>query len=106
LKKEPIVLGHECSVTVVKAGKQWKDNFKKGDRFIVQADIYYNGVGYAFGYLIPGGMEQYTYLDERVLAGDDGCYLLPVQPTTGLVLRIGRAMGLCRNVVSLKDKSL
>ncbi|HOV33790.1 MAG TPA: alcohol dehydrogenase catalytic domain-containing protein [Candidatus Hydrogenedens sp.] len=83
LQKEPIVLGHECSVTVVKAGKRWKDNFKKGDRFIVQADIYYNGVGYAFGYLIPGGMEQYTYLDERVLAGDDGCYLLPVQPTTG-----------------------
>ncbi len=83
LTEEPIVLGHECAVTVVKAGKQWADKFKKGDRFIVQADIYYKGVGYAFGYLIPGGMQQYTYLDEKALAGDDGCYLLPVQPTTG-----------------------
>ncbi len=83
LAEEPIVLGHECAVTVVKAGKNWAEKFKKGDRFIVQADIYYKGVGYAFGYLIPGGMEQYTYLDERVLAGDDGCYLLPVKETTG-----------------------
>ncbi|MCA1900724.1 MAG: alcohol dehydrogenase catalytic domain-containing protein [Candidatus Hydrogenedens sp.] len=83
LAEEPIVLGHECAVTVVKAGSQWAKAFKKGDRFIVQADIYYKGVGYAFGYLIPGGMQQYTYLDEKALAGDDGCYLLPVKPTTG-----------------------
>lgn len=83
LAEEPIVLGHECAVTVVKAGSQWAKTFKKGDRFIVQADIYYKGLGYAFGYLIPGGMQQYTYLDEKALAGDDGCYLLPVQPTTG-----------------------
>ncbi len=83
LAEEPIVLGHECAVTVVKAGSQWADTFKIGDRFIVQADIYYKGLGYAFGYLIPGGMQQYTYLDEKALAGDDGCYLLPVQPTTG-----------------------
>lgn len=83
LAEEPIVLGHECAVTVVKAGKLWVDQFKKGDRFIVQADIYYKGKGYAFGYLIPGGMEQFTYLDERVLAGDDGCYLLKVKDSTG-----------------------
>ena len=83
LAEEPIVLGHECAVTVVKVGTQWAKTFKKGDRFIVQADIYYKGVGYAFGYLIPGGMQQYTYLDEKALAGDDGCYLLPVKPTTG-----------------------
>ncbi len=83
LAEEPIVLGHECAVTVVKAGRKWAEDFKRGDRFIVQADIYYKGVGYAFGYLIAGGMEQYTYLDERVLAGDDGCYLLPVKESTG-----------------------
>ncbi|MCX8066183.1 MAG: alcohol dehydrogenase catalytic domain-containing protein [Candidatus Hydrogenedentes bacterium] len=83
LSEEPIVLGHECAVTVVKAGKLWAEQFKKGERFIVQADIYYKGVGYAFGYLIPGGMEQFTYLDEKSLAGDDGCYLLKVKDTTG-----------------------
>lgn len=83
LAKEPTVLGHECAATVVKVGKQWKDTFKAGDRFIVQADIYYKGQGYAFGYLIPGGLGQYTYLDERALDGDEGCYLLPVKSSTG-----------------------
>jgi threonine dehydrogenase-like Zn-dependent dehydrogenase len=83
LANDPTVLGHECAVTVVQVGEQWRKNFTPGDRFIVQADIYYKGLGFAFGYLIPGGMEQYCYLDERALAGDEGCYLLPVKPETG-----------------------
>ncbi|HOE66517.1 MAG TPA: alcohol dehydrogenase catalytic domain-containing protein [Candidatus Hydrogenedentes bacterium] len=83
LAADPTVLGHECSVTVVKVGKQWANAFKPGDRFIVQADIYYKGENFAFGYLIPGGLAEYAYLDERALAGDEGCYLLPVQPDTG-----------------------
>lgn len=83
LAVEPTVLGHECSATVVAVGANWKDQFKPGQRFIVQADIYYKGEGYAFGYLIPGGLAEYFYLDERALAGDEGCYLLPVQDDTG-----------------------
>jgi threonine dehydrogenase-like Zn-dependent dehydrogenase len=83
LSVDPTVLGHECSVTVVKVGAQWKDTFRVGDRYVVQADIYVSGVGYAFGYLIPGGMQQYCHLDERALAGDEGCYLIPVRPETG-----------------------
>lgn len=83
LAVEPTVLGHECSATVVSVGDQWRDQFKVGDKFIVQADIYYKGEGYAFGYLIPGGLSEYFYLDERALAGDEGCYLLPVEPETG-----------------------
>jgi len=83
LAVEPTVLGHECSVTIVEVGQQWKDTFRAGERYVVQADIYVNGVGYAFGYLIPGGMQQYCYLDERALAGDEGCYLIPVKAETG-----------------------
>jgi threonine dehydrogenase-like Zn-dependent dehydrogenase len=83
LATDPTVLGHECSVTVVAVGTQWQDMFKKGERYIVQADIYYKGLNYAFGYLIPGGLAQYCYLDERALAGDEGCYLLPVRDETG-----------------------
>lgn len=83
LVNEPTVLGHECSVTVVAVGKDWVGKFHPGERYIVQADIYYKGVGIAFGYLIRGGMAQYTYLDERALNGDEGCYLLPVNPDTG-----------------------
>lgn len=83
LATNPTVLGHEASVTVVRVGAQWKDKFEVGERYIVQADIYYKGLGYAFGYLIPGGLEQYCFLDEKALDGDEGCYLLPVKPETG-----------------------
>jgi L-sorbose 1-phosphate reductase len=83
LPNDPTVLGHECSVTVVKAGDKWKDHFKPGQRYIVQADVYVGGVGYAFGYMIPGGMQQFCYVDDKLLAGDEGCYLLPVEDSVG-----------------------
>jgi threonine dehydrogenase-like Zn-dependent dehydrogenase len=83
LAQDPTVLGHEAAVTVVSVGEQWKDQFRPGQRFIVQADIYYKGEGFAYGYLIPGGLAQFCRFDERALAGDEGCYLLPVQPDTG-----------------------
>ena len=83
LANDPTVLGHECACTIVKVGAKWADKFTPGDRFIVQADIYYKGVGYAFGYMIPGGLQEYALLDERALAGDEGCYLLPVKAETG-----------------------
>lgn len=83
LVSDPTVLGHECAATMVAVGNRWRDKFSPGDRFIVQSDIYYKGVGYAFGYMIPGGLAEYAYLDERALDGDEGCYLLPVKPTTG-----------------------
>src|SRR5690606_5732745 len=57
--------------------------YQIGDRFIVQADIYAGGVGYAYGYEIQGGFSQYNVIDQRVLNGDGGNYLLPVKPTTG-----------------------
>jgi threonine dehydrogenase-like Zn-dependent dehydrogenase len=83
MKKEPVVLGHEVSLTVVGVGDNLKEQYKVGDRFIVQADIYDKGVNYAYGYMIQGGMSQYNVIDQRVLNGDDGNYLLPVQPDTG-----------------------
>ena len=38
LASDPTVLGHECSATVVAVGESWKDTFKIGQRYIVQAD--------------------------------------------------------------------
>jgi threonine dehydrogenase-like Zn-dependent dehydrogenase len=83
MKQDPVVLGHEVSMTVVGVGEKLKDEYKIGDRFIIQADIYDQGVNYAYGYMIQGGMSQYGVIDRRILAGDDGNYLLPVQPDTG-----------------------
>ncbi len=83
MKENPVVLGHEVSLTVVAVGDELRDQYKIGDRFIVQADIFVNGVGYAYGYEMQGGLSEYTVIDQRVLNGDHGNYLIPVAHETG-----------------------
>ncbi len=83
LKRDPVIMGHEVALTVVKAGENQREKFTPGQRFIVQADVYYKGVNLAYGYALPGGMSQYGLVGPEVLQGDEGCYLLPIQETTG-----------------------
>jgi len=83
MKDDPVVLGHEVSMTVVGVGEALRGQYKVGDRFIIQADIYVGGIGYAYGYEIDGGLSEYAVIDQRVLNGDHGNYLIPVQPGTG-----------------------
>jgi len=78
MAKDPIILGHEVSITVVRVGEKLRNQYKIGDRFIVQADIFVNGVGYAYGYEIQGGLADYAVIDQRVLNGDHGNYLIPI----------------------------
>ncbi len=78
LAKDPVIPGHEAVMTIVKVGEKLKKRFSVGQRFIIQADIYYKGVGWAYGYALDGGMAQYSLLGEKVLNGDEGCYLLPL----------------------------
>lgn len=85
LSKDPIIPGHEAAVTVVGVGENLKGKFHVGERFIVQADIYYKGVNLAYGYMLPGALEQYGVIGKEILEGDEGCYLLPVQDSTGYV---------------------
>ena len=61
IKKDPVVLGHEIALTVVGVGDNLKDRYHVGDRFIVQADIWKNGVNLAYGYMTRGGLSQYLY---------------------------------------------
>lgn len=82
LSREPIIPGHEAVMTIVKVGKKLSDQFEIGRRFIIQADIYVNGKGFAYGYAINGGMAQYSRIDQRILNGDEGCYLLPLKDST------------------------
>ncbi|HET6453035.1 MAG TPA: alcohol dehydrogenase catalytic domain-containing protein [Armatimonadota bacterium] len=83
LEKDPVTLGHEPSITVVGVGEQLKDKFKVGDRFIVQADVFYGGKSMAFGYVLPGAQTQYQVLTKELLEGDEGTYLFPLADSTG-----------------------
>jgi len=79
LSKEPGRLGHEVSLTVVKAGKNLQDDFVQGQRFAVQPDIYQDGKSTAYGYTIPGGLIQYHLIGSEMLDTDEGVCLLPVE---------------------------
>ncbi len=79
MRERPVVLGHEVSITVVGVGEALRDQYKVGDRFIVQADIFYHGENCSYGYEIDGGLSEYTVIDQRVLNGDHGNYLIPIQ---------------------------
>jgi threonine dehydrogenase-like Zn-dependent dehydrogenase len=85
LKKNPVTLGHEVSCTVVGVGEELKDKFQIGDRFIVQADVFYQGVSMAYGYAISGGLAEYSVIPKSMIEGDEGCYLLPLEPKDGYV---------------------
>jgi NAD(P)-dependent dehydrogenase (short-subunit alcohol dehydrogenase family)/threonine dehydrogenase-like Zn-dependent dehydrogenase len=83
LKKDPVILGHEVALTIVKVGAERTEDFSVGDRFVVQADIYYNGEGLAFGYALHGGLQQFVTIPTPILDGDDGCYLIPIPDGIG-----------------------
>ncbi len=83
MAKDPVVLGHEVALTIVKVGENRRDDFAVGDRFVVQAEIFYRGENLAFGYALHGGLEQFVRLGPPILDGDDGCYLIPIPEGIG-----------------------
>ncbi len=83
LRSEPTRLGHEVSVTVIEVGDDLASRFKPGQRLAIQPDIHIDGRSTAYGYTIPGGLVQYHLIGSEVLDGDDGAYVLPVDPELG-----------------------
>lgn len=83
MRKDPVVMGHEVALTIVGVGDRLRDRYRPGDRFIVQADIWYQGRNLAYGYKIQGGLAPYGVITREILEGDGGCYLIPVRPETG-----------------------
>jgi threonine dehydrogenase-like Zn-dependent dehydrogenase len=83
MAEDPVVLGHEIAMTVVGVGETLRETYRVGDRLTIQSDVIAGGVGYAYGYEIPGGLAQYNVIDRRVLQGDEGDYLLRVKDDTG-----------------------
>ncbi len=77
----PTVPGHETVVTIEAVGPDVED-FKQGDRFLVQTDYRWlrtassNG---AFGYNFEGALQEYVLMDERIITSPDGeSMLIPV----------------------------
>ncbi len=85
LAKNPVTLGHEVSCTVVGVGETLVGRFEVGQRFVVQADVFYQGKSMAYGYAISGGLAEYSVIPKQIIDGDEGCYLLPLRPDTGYV---------------------
>jgi threonine dehydrogenase-like Zn-dependent dehydrogenase len=83
LRTNPVVQGHEVTLTVVAVGEAWRNRFTPGQRFALQADIYYRGLNLAYGYVFMGGLAQYSLLGPAILDGDEGSYTLPVPPGLG-----------------------
>ncbi len=80
---DPVVLGHEVALTIVQVGENRREDFEVGDRFVVQAEIFYRGENLAFGYALHGGLEQFARIGPEILDGDDGCYLIPISDEMG-----------------------
>src|SRR5438105_15906517 len=49
LATDPVTLGHEVSCTVVGVGEELRDRFHVGERFVIQADVFYQGKSMAYG---------------------------------------------------------
>jgi threonine dehydrogenase-like Zn-dependent dehydrogenase len=83
LANDPTRLGHEVALTIVKVGKNLKNNYKPGQRLAVQPDIYQQGKSTAYGYTVPGGMIQFHLIGDEVLKTDAGACLLPLEEGMG-----------------------
>ena len=83
LQADPTIPGHEASLTITAIGANLQGSYRVGDRFIVQADVIYQGVPQAYGYAIPGALGQFSLIPRAMLEGDEGNYLLAVAPETG-----------------------
>ena len=80
MQKEPVVLGHEVSITVLGVGKNLDGLYKVGDRLTLETDIITNGKTLAYGYWFQGGLSQYSVIGPEIYASDLGNNLIKVHP--------------------------
>ncbi len=78
MQKEPVVLGHEVSMTVMAVGAKLKGRFQAGDRLTLETDIAVRGKFLAYGYWFQGGLSQYSVIGPDIYASDLGNNLIPV----------------------------
>jgi D-arabinose 1-dehydrogenase-like Zn-dependent alcohol dehydrogenase len=79
MQKEPVVLGHEVSMTVLGVGKNLGGSYKVGDRLTLETDIVIKGKTLAYGYWYQGGLSQYSVIGPEIYASDLGNNLIKVR---------------------------
>jgi threonine dehydrogenase-like Zn-dependent dehydrogenase len=78
LKNDPIIPGHEVCMTVVGVGNDLASQYKNGDRYTLQPDVWVDGKSIPFCFGMDGGYRQYARIGKEILAGDAGNYLIPI----------------------------
>ena len=67
--EHPAIVGHEFCGEILKVGAKWKDEYKAGDRFIIQPAMNYKGSydapGYSYSYI--GGDATYIVIPNEVM---------------------------------------
>ncbi len=83
MKTDPVVLGHEVSMTVIGVGENLRDRFQVGDRLSMEPEIFYQGRSLAYGYWWQGGLSQYSVIGRAFYDNDHGNNLIDVNPARG-----------------------
>ncbi len=83
MQKEPIVLGHEVSMTVIGVGEKLAGRYHIGDRLTLETDILTHGKTLAYGYWFQGGLSQYSVIGPEIYDSDLGNNLIPLRPDIG-----------------------
>lgn len=78
LAKNPVVPGHELTMTVVKVGNALADQYHVGERYTMQPNLWINGKSMPFCFEYDGGLRQYTLIGDEILHGDEGNYLIHI----------------------------
>lgn len=82
MQKEPVVLGHEVTMTIMEVGENLRDQYKVGERLTLETDIVIKGKTLAYGYWFQGGLSQYSLIGPEIYASDNGNNLIKVRPET------------------------
>lgn len=80
---DPVVLGHEVTLTVIGVGENLRDRYKVGDRLSMEPEIFVKGRSQAYGYYYQGGLSQYSVLGPDFYNNDHGNNLIMIKPDTG-----------------------
>ena len=80
MQKEPVVLGHEVSMTIMGVGKNLAGRYRAGERLTLETDIVIKGKTYAYGYWYQGGLSQYSVIGPEIYDSDLGNNLIKVLP--------------------------